>query len=501
MSLKEELSVDVLIVGAGLSGIGAAVHLQRDCPNLSYAIVEARDAIGGTWDLFRYPGIRSDSDMHTLGYEFKPWTEAKAIADGPSIRKYVNETADEHDIRKHIRFGTKVTDAAWSSETARWTVTVETDGDRREIDCGFLYMNSGYYDYDQGYRPEFPEEGVFQGQFVHPQHWPETLDYKDKRVVIIGSGATAVTLVPEMAKDAAHVTMLQRSPTWVVSRPAEDRIANFMRRYLGEKTAYRFTRWKNVWMQHLFFTKARAQPEKVGKKLLDEARKELGPHYDIGTHLTPHYGPWEQRLCLIPDNDLFEVLKDGSAEIVTDHIERFDETGIILKSGERLEADIVVTATGLNMKVLGGVQITVDDNDIALSDCYAYKGVMYTGMPNMAVTFGYSNASWTLKADIAARYVCRLLNLMKAKGVQIAVPELPQGDYEDAPMWNLTSGYFQRAADIMPKGTNKAPWHQPHDYVHDRKDLTQGAVDDGTMRFQRAGEIASATEAVAVAAE
>ena len=371
--------VDVLIVGAGLSGIGAAVHLKRDCPDLSYAIVEARSAIGGTWDLFRYPGIRSDSDMHTLGYMFKPWTQAEAIADGPSIRAYVRETADEHGVTPNIRFDTKVVAADWSSEEALWTVTVEHGGARHEIRCGFLFMNSGYYDYDQGYRPEFPNEEAFQGRFIHPQHWPETLDYAGKRVVVIGSGATAVTLVPELAGEAAHVTMLQRSPTWVVSRPAEDRLANFMRRYLGEKTAYKLTRWKNVWMQNFFFKRARAKPEQVGRKLLDMARKALGPHYDIETHLTPRYGPWEQRLCLIPDDDLFEVLKDGSAEIVTDHIDRFTETGIRLKSGGHVEADIVVTATGLNLKLLGGVALTVDGQPVAASDTYAYKGVMYSG--------------------------------------------------------------------------------------------------------------------------
>ncbi|MGB7404919.1 MAG: NAD(P)/FAD-dependent oxidoreductase [Pacificimonas sp.] len=493
--------VDVLIVGAGLSGIGAAVHLGKNCPGLSYAIVEARDAIGGTWDLFRYPGIRSDSDMHTLGYVFKPWTQAKAIADGPSIRAYVNETADEYDIREHIRFHTKVTRADWSSEAGEWTVTVDRNGSEKQVRCGFLFMNSGYYDYDQGYRPDFPDEDKFEGQFIHPQHWPEDLDYEDKRVVIIGSGATAVTLVPEIAKHAKHVTMLQRSPTWVVSRPAEDRIANFLRRYLGPEASYKFTRWKNVLMQDFFFKRARSKPDKVGKTLLDAARKELGPHYDIDTHLTPSYNPWEQRLCLIPDNDLFEVLKDGSAEIVTDHIEAFDAKGIRTKSGEHIPADIVVTATGLNLKMLGGMKMSVDGRDIGVGDVYAYKGVMYSGVPNLAATFGYSNASWTLKADISAQYVCRLLNLMRARGMDIAVPAEPQGDYEDAPTWNLSSGYFQRAKDKMPKGTNKAPWHQPHDYVNDKKDLLDGEIDDGTMIFAKAGVANEDAPPEAVAAE
>ncbi|MEO0499673.1 MAG: NAD(P)/FAD-dependent oxidoreductase, partial [Pseudomonadota bacterium] len=366
-----------------------------------------------------------------------------------------------------------------------------------------LFMNAGYYDYDQGYRPDFPGEDTYRGRIVHPQHWPEDLDYSDKRVVIIGSGATAVTLVPEMAKRARHVTMLQRSPTWVVSRPAEDALANFLRRYLGETRAYRFTRWKNVWMQDIFFKRARKKPAKVGKTLLKKARQALGPHYDVDTHLTPSYGPWEQRLCLIPDDDLFDALKDGSADIVTDHIERFDDTGIRLKSGDHLQADIIVTATGLNLQMLGGMTMTIDGDDVGLAETYAYKGVMFAGVPNLASTFGYSNASWTLKADITAQYVCRLLNLMRRRGQDIAVPKPPQGDYRDAPIWNLTSGYFKRAADRLPKGTDKAPWNQPHEYVADRKDLLFGEIDDGTMEFRRADQAGTerSTSDLAIAAE
>ncbi|MEM8825865.1 MAG: NAD(P)/FAD-dependent oxidoreductase, partial [Pseudomonadota bacterium] len=445
-------------------------------------------------------GIRSDSDMHTLGYVFKPWTQAKAIADGSSIRHYVNETADEYDLRENIRFRAKVVRADWSSAQARWTVTIDRNGEMETVRCGFLFMNAGYYDYDQGYRPDFPGEDTYRGRIVHPQHWPEDLDYSDKRVVIIGSGATAVTLVPEMAKRARHVTMLQRSPTWVVSRPAEDALANFLRRYLGETRAYRFTRWKNVWMQDIFFKRARKKPAKVGKTLLKKARQALGPHYDVDTHLTPNYGPWEQRLCLIPDDDLFDALKDGSADIVTDHIERFDDTGIRLKSGDHLQADIIVTATGLNLQMLGGMTMTIDGEDVGLAETYAYKGVMFAGVPNLASTFGYSNASWTLKADITAQYVCRLLNLMRQRGQDIAVPKPPQGDYRDAPIWNLTSGYFKRAADRLPKGTDKAPWNQPHEYVADRKDLLFGEIDDGTMAFDRISADARA-EPLPLAAE
>jgi|TARA_R100000501_G_scaffold4652_1_gene9991 cation diffusion facilitator CzcD-associated flavoprotein CzcO len=480
--------VDVLIVGAGLSGIGAAVHLGMRCPRKSYAIVEAGGAIGGTWDLFRYPGIRSDSDMHTLGYMFKPWTEAKSIADGPAILKYIRETADEYDVRRRIHFHTEVVHADWSSESAEWIVTVRRRGKTAEIRCGFLYMNSGYYDYSQGYRPEFAGEDRFAGRIVHPQHWPEDLDHAGKRVAVIGSGATAVTLVPALAKKAAHVTMVQRSPSWIMSRPAEDRAANFLRRWLGAKLAYRLTRIKNVWGQRFLFRRARAEPEKIGAKLLDAARRKLGAGFDVETHLTPRYGPWEQRLCLVPDDDLFDALKAGNADMVTGEIATFTPDGLKMKDGTKVEADIVVTATGLNLKLLGGMTLSIDGEPARLNQTYPYKGVMFAGIPNLASTFGYSNASWTLKADIAAIYVCRLLNEMDRRGADIALPELPPaGEFEEAPLWDLSSGYFQRAAHIMPKGTNLPPWHQPHDYVEDRKELTKNPVDDGTMIFRAAG--------------
>ncbi|MBZ6377266.1 FAD-containing monooxygenase EthA [Pacificimonas flava] len=479
-------TTDVLIVGAGLSGIGAAVHLQRDCPSKDFVIVEAREAIGGTWDLFRYPGIRSDSDMHTLGYVFKPWTKAKAIADGPSIRDYVNETADEHGVRDRIRFGHKVVSADWSSETARWTLTMLHEGEERQISCAFLFMNSGYYNYNQGYRPEFPGEDGYEGRFVHPQHWPEDLDYKDKRVVIIGSGATAVTLVPEIAKEAAQTVMLQRSPTWMVSRPAQDRLGNLLRKLLGEERAYRLIRWKNVRLQDFFFRRARSRPEKVGEKLLEMVRKHLPADYDVKTHLTPSYNPWEERLCLVPDGDLFEALSNGSAEIVTDHIETFEAGGIRLKSGKFLQADIVVTATGLNLQLFGGAELSLDGKTVGPRETYPYKGVMFSGIPNLAATFGYTNASWTLKADITAQYVARLLNLMDEKGMAVATPDFPHGDFTEQPFSNLSSGYFKRAEDRVPRSTDKAPWQQPHDYLNDRKWLLDGEIEDGTITLSKA---------------
>ncbi|MBC7669476.1 MAG: NAD(P)/FAD-dependent oxidoreductase, partial [Gemmatimonadaceae bacterium] len=391
---------DVLIVGAGLSGVGAGYHLQTHCPGKTYAILEGREAIGGTWDLFRYPGIRSDSDMYTLGYSFRPWREAKAIADGPSILRYVRETAKDHGVDRKIRFNHKVQQASWSSETATWTVEAEHDGRVVTLTCNFLLMCSGYYDYAAGYTP--PWEGVetFGGRIVHPQHWPADLDYTGKKVVVIGSGATAVTLVPEMAKTASHVTMLQRSPTYVVSRPAEGALANWLRAKLPAMTAYGLTRWKNVLMQMLFFNIARKKPEKTKAQLIDLVSAQLGPDYDVATHFTPRYNPWDQRLCLVPDADLFASLKAGTSSVVTDHIESFTPTGLKLTSGATLDADIVVTATGLVMQLAGGMQVVVDGQPADLSQSLSYKGMMFSDVPNFASTFGYTNASWTLKADL-----------------------------------------------------------------------------------------------------
>jgi cation diffusion facilitator CzcD-associated flavoprotein CzcO len=476
---------DVLIVGAGLSGIGAAYHLQRDCPGKTYAILEARGAIGGTWDLFRYPGIRSDSDMYTLGYGFKPWREAKAIADGPSILNYVRETATEHDIERHIRYGHKVRRAVWSSETATWTLDAERDGRTVQVSCNFLSMCSGYYDYDAGYTPDFEGVERFKGQIIHPQLWPENLDYAGKKIVVIGSGATAVTLVPEMARTAAHVTMLQRSPTYVVSRPAEDGVANWLRAKLPIKLAYAITRWKNVLLQMLFFNIARKKPEKTKQRLLGLVREHLGPDYDIATHFTPRYNPWDQRLCLVPDADLFASLRAGTSSVVTDHIETFTETGLKLKSGAALDADIIVTATGLRMQLLSGMELVVDGRQIDLPQTTSYKGMMFSEVPNLASTFGYTNASWTLKADLTAEYICRLLKHMDRTGTRICTPHLTDANLEVEPWLDFSSGYVQRALEVLPRQGAKKPWKVHQNYALDMMALRFGAVEDGVMAFSK----------------
>ncbi len=477
---------DVLIVGAGLSGIGAGYHLQARCPGLTYAILEARDAIGGTWDLFRYPGVRSDSDMFTLGYAFRPWREAKAIADGPSILGYVRETAAENGIDRHIRFGHRVRRASWSSAEARWTVEAERTGtgEIARFTCGFLLMCSGYYSYAEGHAPVFAGVGRFKGLIVHPQFWPENLDYAGKRVVVIGSGATAVTLVPEMAKQAAHVTMLQRSPTYVVSRPAEDAIANWLRRRLPATLAYRLTRLKNVTLTMYFYRLARRKPAETKQRLLAMVRHALGADYDVGTHFTPRYNPWDQRLCLVPDSDLFEAIRGGRASVVTDQIETFTETGIRLRSGEELPADIVVSATGLKLNLLGDVVFGVDGLRVDLSKAMSYKGMMFSGVPNLASVFGYTNASWTLKADLTSAYVCRLLNHMRRHGYAAATPHR-DASVEEEPFLDFSSGYVQRALHMLPKQGSKKPWKLYQNYAKDMAALRLGKVDDGVMEFAR----------------
>jgi cation diffusion facilitator CzcD-associated flavoprotein CzcO len=483
---------DVIIVGAGLSGIGAGYHLQSACPGKSYAILEGRDAIGGTWDLFRYPGIRSDSDMYTLGYSFKPWTQAKAIADGPSIRTYVRETASENGIDKHIRFQHQVKRADWSSADARWTIEAQM-GPGKEVvrfTCGFLFMCAGYYDYAGGYTPEFAGSADFAGKIVHPQFWPDDLDYSGKNVVVIGSGATAVTLVPEMAKDAAHVTMLQRSPTYVVSRPAEDATANWLREKLPSKLAYALTRWRNVLFGMFFFNMARKNPEKTKAGLIDMVKKELGPDYDVATHFTPRYNPWDQRLCLVPDSDLFLSLKTGKADVVTDQIERFTPNGIALKSGKTLDADIIVTATGLKMQLLSGLEVTVDGVAKTMSKTMSYKGMMYSDVPNMASSFGYTNASWTLKCDLTCEYVCRLINYMDRKGYDFCTPK-SDPRVEELPWLDFSSGYVQRALDVLPKQGATKPWRLYQNYALDLVTLRYGRVDDGTLQFAKAHPVAA----------
>jgi cation diffusion facilitator CzcD-associated flavoprotein CzcO len=479
---------DVLIVGAGLSGIGAAFHLQQKCPGKSYAILEGRSTTGGTWDLFRYPGIRSDSDMFTLGYSFKPWTEPKAIADGPRILNYVRETAAENGIDGNIRFNHLVKRAAWSTPDARWTVEAERNVGEGATEivrfaCNFLFMCSGYYRYEAGYTPEFAGTSDFQGRIVHPQQWPEDLDYAGKRVVVIGSGATAVTLVPELARQAAHVTMLQRSPTYVVSRPAQDPVANKLRAKLPAKLAYHLIRWRNVLWGMYFFQLSRRQPAKVKQLILGGVRMALGPDYDIATHFTPRYNPWDQRLCLVPDGDLFKAIKQGSASVVTNQIERFTQKGIRLQDGSELEADIVVTATGLVLQVLGGAEVSVDGRNVDFARTLNYKGMMYSDVPNLASSFGYTNASWTLKCDLTCEYVCRLINYMDRHGYRQCVPHNVDPSITELPSLNFSSGYVQRSVAKMPKQGSKRPWRLYQNYALDIVTLRYGKVADGVMRY------------------
>jgi cation diffusion facilitator CzcD-associated flavoprotein CzcO len=484
-----ERDVDVAIIGAGLSGIGMAVHLQKDCPDRSYTILERRENLGGTWDLFRYPGIRSDSDMHTLGFVFEPWREQKAIADGPNILGYLNRIADERGVRKHIQFDSKVVAARWSSDTARWTIEIEhSDGSSAVVTARYVYMGAGYYDYDAGYDPEFAGRESFKGQIVHPQFWPENLDYKGKRIVVIGSGATAVTLLPNLARGGAeHVTMLQRTPTYYAIRPAEDGLANFMRKVMPDTWAYGITRFKNVRMQKFFFNRARTRPEKVSEFLLGKVREELGDSMNEAD-FTPPYGPWDQRLCLVPDGDMFKEIKAGRAEVVTDHIERFTENGIQLKSGKHLDADIIITATGLKLAVAGKVAFSVDGQPIDWHQHFYYKGCMFSNLPNLSIVFGYLNASWTLKADIVSTYTCRVLNHMKQTGNDIAVPVLSDADARAADVvFDFSSGYVQRALNYLPRNGTTEPWRLNQDYLHDKQILLHAPVEDGVLQLSKAG--------------
>ena len=479
---------DVVIVGAGLSGVGAACRLQTECPGKNYAVLEARETMGGTWDLFRYPGIRSDSDMHTLGYDFKPWRDSKAIADGPAILKYIRETAAEHGIDEHIRYRHKLVSASWSGDAAEWTLGVRRGGSNEaiEIRCNMLLMCAGYYDYDHGYLPEFNGRDRFRGQIVHPQHWPENFDYQGKQVVVIGSGATAMTLVPEMAKDVAHIVMLQRSPTYVISRPDKDIIANFLRKVLPEKTAYAITRWKNIRFQQWLYRKSRTKPEWLNKKLIDAARKALPEGYDVETHFTPRYDAWDQRLCLVPNSDLFEAINSGKASVVTAEIESFTEKGVLLKNGDELEADIIITATGLNLVVLGSVKFVVDGQPVIFPETFMYKGVMCSNLPNMVTTFGYINASWTLRADLIAEFFCRLVNRLDELGARQVTPRLQRDELDMIRRpWveEFSSGYIQRVLDKLPSQGDHEPWRNPQNYYKDRKMLREETLDDGVLEF------------------
>ena len=491
---------DVVIIGAGLSGIGAACHLQASLPDLGYIILEGRDRMGGTWDLFRYPGIRSDSDMHTLGYRFKPWKDAKAIADGPAILAYIRETAAEHGVEKRIRYRHRLVRADWSSDDCVWTLSVETDDgeEARQIRCGFLLMCAGYYSYEHGHTPVFPGREQFRGRIVHPQSWPDDLDYGGKRVVVIGSGATAVTLLPELAKQAAHVVMLQRSPTYMIAFPDEDIIANVLGKILPAKLAYRITRWKNIRLQAFIFRVARRRPRFARWLLVGHARRALGPDFDVEKHFNPRYEPWEQRLCLVPNDDLFETIRSGRASVVTDRIRSFTETGILLESGQSVDADIIVTATGLDIVVLGDVDFFVDGTRVDLSGAFTYKGVMIEGVPNMISTFGYINASWTLRADLIARFACRVLGHMRDSGFRKSVPMLRAEDEGMATRpWitGFSSGYLQRVMGELPKQGDRAPWLNSQDYFADRRNFLEGRLDDGVLCFSESSRKDTVTAA------
>jgi monooxygenase len=478
--------LNVLIVGAGLSGIDAAYYLQKRCPSKSFLILEARDSIGGTWDLFRYPGVRSDSDMYTLGYTFRPWHEAKAIAGGPAILDYIRQTAQTYGIDRNIQFGQCVQRASWSSAEKQWTVEAICGPDQETVQytCNFLYLCSGYYDYEHGHAPTWPGMERFTGRLVHPQHWPEDLDYTGRRVIVIGSGATAVTLVPAMTEDAAHITMLQRSPTYIASLPSEDRQVTWMNRHLPAGLAARLARWKSILLNMFLFSVARRWPESTRKTLLKQIRELLGPDYPVETHFAPTYNPWDQRLCLAPDGDLFTAIQTGKVSVVTGQIETFTEGGIRLQSGEELPADIIVTATGLTIKLMGGMEVLVDGHPVKLSQTLVYKGVMCSNIPNLAFTFGYTNASWTLKAELIAGYVCRLLNYMDWHHYQQVIPSLPEFPAQTQPALDFSSGYIQRAIDRMPRQGSKYPWRMYQNYLLDLLSLRYDRINDGVLNFE-----------------
>ena len=489
--------VDVLVVGAGLSGIGAACHLQEECPDKTYAVLESRGAIGGTWDLFRYPGIRSDSDMFTLGYAFRPWKDSKAIADGADIRAYIRDTAREYGVEDKIRFHHQVLSAEWSTEAARWTVTARRSdtGETVRLTCSWLSTCSGYYRYDEGFRPEFPGEERFAGELIHPQHWPEDFDATGKRIVVIGSGATAVTLVPNLADAAEHVTMLQRTPSYVMSLPGRDPLARFLRDKLPAKLAYPIVRWKNVLVSTAFYQFSQRWPAAARTVLRRLTQKQV-PGVDVDTHFNPPYNPWDQRLCLVPDGDLFRALRRGQATIATGRIATFTETGVQLESGEHLDADVIVTATGLNLLAMGGMTLTVDGRPVELSETTSYKGMMLSGVPNFSMVIGYTNASWTLKADLVNRYVCRLINHLGAQGYASATPVAPP-EGADQPFLDLASGYVQRSLADLPKQGRRKPWKLHQNYIRDVRLMRRGSLEDEGMTFQRRVPATTTEKAVA----
>jgi len=484
---------DVLIVGAGLSGIGAAHHLRKNCPEKTFAILEGRDTMGGTWDLFRYPGIRSDSDMYTLGYNFKPWTEKQVIADGGRIRNYIKEVARDGGFDSKVRYGHKVVKADWDSATARWTVTCQKkNGETTQLTCNWLHMCSGYYNYEKGFTPDFPGRDDFKGQVIHPQFWPENLDYSGKRVVVIGSGATAITLIPSMTDKAQHVTMLQRTPSYVIAVPQFDPMVRFLLKFLPEMTVYNISRARNNFITQGIFKLSRRFPNAMRKFLLKQVKVQVGPNFDM-KHFTPPYNPWDQRLCAVPNGDLFKALRRGKASVVTDHIDRFVDNGIKLKSGQTLEADIIVTATGLNLQMFGGMQLSKDGEALNIADHISYKGLMFNNIPNFTNTLGYTNASWTLKADLIAEYLCRMLKHMDKTGKQIAQP-MRTPDVQPAPLLDMTSGYVARVAHELPKGADRAPWKLYQNYAMDKEQLHKGKLEDGVMAFTKAGAVSSSAQ-------
>ena len=476
---------NVIVVGAGISGIGAGYYLQKKCPNKSFVILEGRDNIGGTWDLFRYPGIRSDSDMNTMGFRFKPWMGVKSIADGPSILSYLHETVKENDLNKKIHFNQWVNEASWSSEDAQWTVQAENKKTQelQDFTCDFLFLCGGYYNYEEGYTPHFAGRENFLGQIIHPQKWPKNLDYKNKKVVVIGSGATAVTIIPTMAEEAAHVTMLQRSPTYFLSAPDEDPVGNFLRKFISSKLTYKLVRWKNIRFQWWFFQKCRKFPKKVKEFLITQVREALGPNYDIETHFTPKYNPWEQRMCLVPNGDFFNAINAGKASVITDHIDRFTKKGIKLKSGGEVEADLIVTATGLNLEVCNGIKLEVDNNEVDISKTMTYKGMMFSDVPNLVATFGYTNASWTLRADLTSEYVCRLLNFMDKKGYANCCPRTAEHVEPDGDWLDFTSGYVKRSMHKFPKQGSRDPWRNTQNFPKDVLAIRWGNIDNKELKF------------------
>ena len=482
-----EEHIDVLIVGAGISGIGAGYYLKNKCPNKSFKILESRKNLGGTWDLFRYPGIRSDSDMTTMGYRFKPWTGKNLVAGGDAILDYLNTVVDENDFRDKIQFDSHVTKASWKSDESKWYVNYQsnTDDNVSVISCNFLYFCVGYYDYENGHEPEFEGQSDFNGDIIHPQHWPEDLNYRDKNVVVIGSGATAVTLIPSMADETKHITMLQRSPTYYMVRPNIDPIGAFFRRFMGKTVSYFVMRWKNIQLQSWFFKRARKDPKLIKEFLIGVVKEKLNPEYNVDKHFTPSYNPWEQRLCLVPDGDLFNAINEGKASVVTDHVDSFTSNGIRLKSGNELPADIIVTATGLKLMVCSNIEIKVDDETIDISDTMTFKGMMVSNVPNVVWTFGYTNASWTLRADLTAEYTCKILNYMDKHDYKVATPSPNSEIGEDGTWLDFNSGYVTRSAHLFPRNGDRDPWRNTQNYIKDVVDLRYGNVKDEELIFSK----------------